>query len=423
MKRNKRIVIVSGIQLSSNPRAQKDALALSEAGYDVEVLAAVLSPEFSEREQLLHQGKLWTYTAVIDNSKQSVRRRLKWTWLRCRRRLSGIAYRRFGFGAVGQLGYVAPEMLSICRQRRADLYVLHLEQAMWVGSKLLREGARVAVDMEDWYSEDLLPDDRATYPVRLLQECESYVLQNAAFATTTSQSLSHSLSRTFDVPEPKVVYNTFPSAHRLVQRKDRIDGDNCPSLFWFSQTIGPGRGLEQLADAMHFVKRDVEIHIRGTARAGFNSTLLERFPEHLRSRVHFHDQVSADELPGRIAEHDIGLAGELNYCKNKDLTVSNKIIQYLQGGLGVLASDTQGQREIADLARGAVLVYRMNQPQHLAEQLDLFLSDPTQLRDAKLAAAQSAKRHFNWQDAAATVVGLADDALGIENEMPLRCCG
>jgi hypothetical protein len=40
-----------------------------------------------------------------------------------------------------------------------------------------------------------------------------------------------------------------------------------------------------------------------------------------------------------------------------------------------------------------------------------------------LAAAQSAKRHVNWQDAAATVVGLADDALGIENEMPLRCCG
>ena len=59
----------------------------------------------------------------------------------------------------------------------------------------------------------------------------------------------------------------------------------------------------------------------------------------------------------RIAEHDIGFAGEQNYCRSRDLTVTNKILHYLLGGLAVIASDTAGQRQIAAQAGEAVRVY------------------------------------------------------------------
>ena len=47
-----------------------------------------------------------------------------------------------------------------------------------------------------------------------------------------------------------------------------------------------------------------------------------------------------------IATYDVGLALEPNTPLNKDLTISNKILQYLNAGLAVFATPTQGQREV-----------------------------------------------------------------------------
>ncbi|MFN7860877.1 MAG: glycosyltransferase, partial [Pseudanabaena sp.] len=55
--------------------------------------------------------------------------------------------------------------------------------------------------------------------------------------------------------------------------------------------------------------------------------------------------VSNGELLSRIAEHDIGLALEIPYCFNKQFTISNKLFQYLQAGLAIIATNTEGQSE------------------------------------------------------------------------------
>jgi len=44
-------------------------------------------------------------------------------------------------------------------------------------------------------------------------------------------------------------------------------------------------------------------------------------------------------LLSRIAEHDIGFAGEMKHCRSRDLTVTNKILQYLLAGIAVVAGN------------------------------------------------------------------------------------
>ena len=90
---------------------------------------------------------------------------------------------------------------------------------------------------------------------------------------------------------------------------------------------------------------------------GFENWLAHRVPEAWRGRIMVHGLVSYSELLSRITEHDIGFAGETPLIRNKDLTVSNKILQYLLGGLAVVASDTSGQREVARGAPGGVFLY------------------------------------------------------------------
>jgi glycosyltransferase involved in cell wall biosynthesis len=260
-------------------------------------------------------------------------------------------------------------------------------------------GHRVGVDMEDWFSEDLMPEARKHRPVRLLQRLEQTLLRGAAHSSCPSQAMSEALAKQFGCRPPTVIYNAFPWAERAKldsQFKDRRDR-RLPSVHWFSQTLGPERGLEDLLAALPHLKHEAEIHLRGKPVSGFHEWLGGRLPETWRSRVWVHNLISNDELLSRIAEHDIGFAGEMKYCRNKELTVSNKILHYLLGGLAVVASDTTGQREIAEQAGMAVSLYRAGDPVDLAEKLDSLLGDRERLAQAKSEALRVAEETFCWE--------------------------
>jgi glycosyltransferase involved in cell wall biosynthesis len=279
----------------------------------------------------------------------------------------------------------------------------------------MRVGRRVGVDMEDWFSEDLLPEARAQRPVRLLRRLERDLLATGAHATCPSRAMSEALAAAYGCKPPTVVYNAFPLAERQSidgLRPDRRDA-SVGSIFWYSQTLGPGRGLEELVAALPLLDRDAELHLRGRAAPGMQEWLRARMPERWQQRVFFHPQVTNEELLSRIAQHDIGFAGEMTYCRSRDLTVTNKILHYLLGGLAVVASDTMGQCEVAMQAPGAVVLYESGNPQALAKALNALLNSPENLARAKTAALRAAETTFSWERQAAVLLDAVAAALAL----------
>jgi glycosyltransferase involved in cell wall biosynthesis len=399
----KRITIISGIQVTDNPRVLKEANELARLGYEVEVLASIVDPASGPVARDLAERNGWKLTAWLDRSERSLVQRFRWQFVRMRKRLADELYLRTGRESAAQLGYVAPEMLRHARANPAHLYSAHLYQGIWVGRELLRRGAAVGVDFEDWYSDDLLPDAQKRMPMGLIRECEQDLLRKGRYVLTTSEAMSSALASHYDVKPPDVVYNAFPLAERDVvdgSVRDRNDRNRL-SIFWFSQTIGPGRGLEILAEAACKLKdKRIEFHFRGTARKGYEGELRERFPKDLRAHVYFHKRVPHEELITRIAEHAVGYAAEIPDCKNKDLTVSNKILQYLLGGIPVIATETLGQLEVANKAPGAVFLFKSDSPRDLAARIDELSCSPERLRLAKAAAAKAGSKVFCWERSA-----------------------
>lgn len=164
--------------------------------------------------------------------------------------------------------------------------------------------------------------------------------------------------------------------------------------------------------ALPSLSHAVELHLRGRPAAGFDRWLADRAPDGWRERIFVHDVVANGELLSRIAEHDVGFAGEMKYSRSRDLTVTNKILQYLLAGLAVVASDTAGQREVADQAPGAVLLYPSGDPAALAAQLDALLGDPQRLVRAKAAAVVVAERTFCWERQEPVMLDVVRRALG-----------
>jgi glycosyltransferase involved in cell wall biosynthesis len=232
--------------------------------------------------------------------------------------------------------------------------------------------------------------------------------------TTTSAALANALAQAYGGPEPAVVYNAFPWSDR-----DDLDGGavdrvsrEFPSLHWVSQTVGPGRGLETLCEALRHVDTPVEVHLRGRVAEADERWLRALFPDDRGHRLHLHDLVPPSELLSRITEHDIGLALEDYEPPSRNLTVTNKILHYLVAGLAVIATDTAGQAEIAARAPGAVALCRGNDAASMAAQINALVAEEGALVRAKAAALEAARIRFNWEAQAAVLVGSVTDVLG-----------
>lgn len=401
------IAILTGNHLCNNPRAMKEAAALAAAGHRVTVFGAWLDPALKARDRALAEAAAYEFRAVIDGTVSGN------LAPRIRSKLGSMSHRVMGRENRWQLGYAYPHLRRAAFAANADLYIAHSEQALAVCAELLGAGRRAGVDMEDWFSQDLPEEARRGRPVAMLGQMERLLLQKGAPRFCTSRAMSAELASVYGCAPPTVIYNSFPWRDRKTldgKLKDRKDRSR-PSIHWYSQTLGPGRGLEILLQALADVPHDGEIHLRGTLASGFGDLLRTHAPAPWRERIFVHPVVQNDELLSRIAEHDIGFAGELPYCRNKDLTVSNKMFHYLLAGLAIVASGTAGQREIAEKAPGAVSIYKPDDPSALARQLCTLLQSPEMLAAAKSAALRAAEDTFCWEKQEQTLAGSVSAAL------------
>ncbi len=389
-----RVVILSGSHLCHNPRVIKEGITLANAGYNVSVLGAWFDRSLKARD--LDMRGLLSFTPVIDTTESVWRS----TGARVSNKIGSIAHRFAGIENRRQLGHCCNALSRVACRQPADLYIAHSEPAMAVSVDLLGRGRRAGVDMEDWFSEDLLPEARRSRPLGLLRNLERRLLTTGSHSTCPSRAMSEALAKEFGCSPPTVVYNAFPWSERNAMDglfKDR-GARRLPSIHWFSQTIGRGRGLEDLIAALPLLSRAAEIHLRGNPAKGIESWLAERVPEGWRGRIAIHGLASNAELLSRIGEHDIGFAGETPFIRSRDLTVTNKILQYLLAGLAVVASDTAGQREVAAQAPGAVFLYPSGDAAALAARLDALLGSADALaRAGEAAALEAAEQTFCWE--------------------------
>lgn len=413
------VSLLSGNHLCHNPRVVKEALALAGAGCHVVVLGAWLDGGLQVRDRALLETLPFRFQPVLDLVTEAGRTNPHWLAYRLRNRLGSLAFQVLGLANRWQFGYASGAMLSQARSSRSSLFIAHSEAGMLAAVDLIKRGVRVGVDLEDWFSEDLLPEARRSRPVGLLRRLEMTLLQRGVHATCPSRAMSQALADEFGCQPPVVVYNAFPWSDRKTLKAECLDRRDrrLPSVHWYSQTIGQGRGLEDLFAALPYLAQPVEVHLRGQPALGFDDWLERQIPSGWQERVFVHSIVSNEELLSRIAEHDIGFAGEMTYSRSRDLTVTNKILHYLLGGLAVVASDTRGQREVAELALAAVgvepvLLYPSGDPLALAARINQLLASRERLAQAKAAALVAAERTFCWERQAPVLIESVRAALG-----------
>lgn len=406
------ICLITGSHLSRNPRLVMEASALAEAGYDVIVLGPGLTDALHDKDLEILKKVSWQYKICVDLRRSHVNS-VDRMFLRAVRRVSGDAVKLLGIETPDAIGYGVRRARRAARAMQADLFVGHQEFGMWVACKLAAEGRRVAAHFEDWFSRDLLPEAQAVRPLRLLAECEGHLLNHAEYVTTTSHAMASAMAAAYGTTPPNVIYNCFPWSDREYidgKFKDRADRST-PSLHWVSQTIGMGRGLELLCEALSHVEHPVQLHVRGAYNEQTEEWLRGMFPSRQGHSLFLHGVVPPAELLSRIAEHDIGLALESPDSDSRNYTVTYKTFHYLVAGLAVIATDTKGQAEVAASSHEAIRLCRAGDPMDLAEQINRLVSHPGALAEAKSRALALARERFCWEKQAPVLLDLVENCL------------
>ena len=107
-----------------------------------------------------------------------------------------------------------------------------------------RLGIPYGLDLEDFHSAEQDTAEGALANA-LAARVETATLTNAAFLTAASPMIADAYRSKYGV-EPTPIHNTFSlrfSEHEMTDRPGPL------RLYWFSQTLGPGRGIEDAIEA------------------------------------------------------------------------------------------------------------------------------------------------------------------------------
>lgn len=405
----KKICLLSDHHLCINPRLWKEAFFYEREGFEVVVLSMWQSAELLERDFALLEGRRISYKAYLNLIPGQISASSRFLY-RLRKRAASELQKRLKLGTGWAISHAPEKMLSSALEEKADLYSAHLECAFFVGRDLIRAGKKVSFDFEDWYSRDYLTAERA---VKLLVKAEMHALTDGVFCTAASKAMAVALQQDYAMNKDiTVVYNSFPDepiTTSLLPVEVSIAMPEKVKLVWTSRTVGPDRGLETLVKAFAYVDTPVVLTIIGKSIPGYEQTMQALLPSEKGHQLIFIDFISHQELMNLLSTFDFGLALEKRYPANKNKTISNKILQYLQVGIAVIATDTDGQKEVAAAFPDSVFLLSTEDPGIWADMISTAIAKMNSVD--KTRQQQIYREHFSWHKQEQTLKALISQHL------------
>lgn len=407
IKRQKIILITSG-QPSLNPRLVKEADSLTDSGYQVLVIYQYWNEWGTELDKQLLASKKWSAVRVGGTPQQN-----KATyWLsRLRHKAGQKLVAAFGLKspfAEMAIGRCTNLLFREALKHKAHLYIAHNLAALPAAVKAAKQHkVKCGFDAEDFHRYEV-SDDPASADVLLKSYIENKYIPQLNQFWTSSSLIALAYRELFTGLNPTVILNAFPVDRKVSPPK--LKTQKKLRLFWFSQTIGPNRGLEDLVRALKLLNNpNIELNLLGH-RPPHTIAYLKNEGINLIN-VNYYQPMPGDDLGCFASQFDIGFAIEPGFCMNNKLAQSNKIFSYLQAGLAILLSNTPAQLEFLNSYPAVGTYYVIGNVQELANKIAYFYDDFDALLAAKQASYSIARTTLNWENESAKFLAIIKSML------------
>ena len=416
-----KICLITPGQPSTDPRLVKEADALTEAGYQVHVICAHWIPWADDMDKVLLASRSWSCSYVGGHRRQ---RPLGYLWTRLRHGASRRimpAWRGNSLLRRWAISRVLPELERAAKSIPSDLYIAHNLGALPAAvAAARRHHAYVGFDAEDFHS-GTRPFGTPPSPMDTITEyIERRYLPECDYITAASPGIAEAYAAKHGIRKPVTILNVFPLSQRPREFRPS-NGSNPLTLYWFSQTIGADRGLEDAVQAIGAMGEcKIELHLAGSWQPKYKERLLQ-IADSVGvepGQIIAHGTAPPDEMARLAAQYDVGLALEQAQSENRDICLTNKIFTYLLAGNAVIATSTRGQRPIMDAIGTAGFCYDPGDVHAFAQCLKLWYEDRDSLDEARRQAWNWGTHRYNWDMEKTAFLQIIGEVLGSPARQP-----
>ncbi len=372
-----KILFLSTHNLATNPRLVKEIKLALQHNYEVEVICYIfrnwsyemnhnMLQEFQNQGVKFHcieagkKNRLQWFIAV--SKEKSARLLSKIVTLKNAALANTLSRRNVGL------------LAAAIKITSADWVIGHNPGALWAtlcAGKRLK--CKMGFDVEDYHPGE----GNDTHLQRLTKKLMQQVLPKMDYVSFAAPLIMEEVKKDLNGNDADwfTVLNYF-SANEFATPETLVSGPL--KLIWFSQNISIGRGLELILPAVKSNSGKLELHLYGNVNEDFEKKNLDR-----ADNIFLHGAIPQKQLHRELSLYDVGLALEPAGDKNNDLVVSNKLLSYLQAGLYVMASKTNGQQNFLSNFQDDSIVSDILIPGNSIFALDQLIVLKEQIRERR----------------------------------------
>jgi glycosyltransferase involved in cell wall biosynthesis len=311
---------------------------------------------------------------------------------------------------LAALARVSAQVLRT-RARVYHSHDIHIGPVSWLASRVRR--GKLVYDAHELWGEAHGPGLRARLMATTGAQIERLMVTHSDIVITTNPSRAEVLRQRYGRADIAVLANVPPLEPKVVPLDPGYPAGKRVLLYqgWIA---AEGRCFRETVQALAMVEDDIDLVILGFGWDSARSQIRAWAQESgVADRVHFLPPRPWQELVGTAAAANVGLVPIRGKLLNHKLGDTNKLHEYLMGGLPVIASDLPEIRRIVTMGDPPVgELFDPTSAETIARALTDLLADPELLAARRRQARALAEEHLNWGREERRLVALYDHLLG-----------
>lgn len=231
-------------------------------------------------------------------------------------------------------------MWLFCQRNPADVIQANDAKALppaWLGAKIC--GACLLYDARELETGRDFGSFRLSSIYKVLWSLpEALFIRSVEAVMTVSESIAEELERLYSIPRPVVIMNCpdrQPPGQSNRLRKELVIPDSM-RIALYQGSVSAGRGIEAFLEAIRFVPGLAGIVL---GDGPLLPQLKAQYQDEKAQRVFLPGRVPMETLPEYIRSADVGIVLIQDTCLSHRYSLPNKLFEYIQGGLPVVASN------------------------------------------------------------------------------------
>ncbi len=261
-------------------------------------------------------------------------------------------------------------------------------------------------DSHEYFTE--VPElAEGSFAKRVWLSIEESIFPKLKNVLTVNQSIASIYNKLYGV-DLKVMRNVpisgkFNSEIKVKSRSDLGLPQDKIIILLQGAGINADRGAEEMIDAMNWI--DALFLIVGSGDVIID--LKEKVKNlNLSSKVMFTGRVPFEELISFTKVADVGVTLDKDSNLNYRYSLPNKIFDYFQADLPVVASDLIEVRRVIDEYQAGIIL-SSHEPRIMASEINDFLNDTTRFKQTK-KNVQKAKAELIWENEKEVLISCYD---------------